>query len=66
MERIIKFDERALEEALKLTPQERLRQANAAFRLYYSLHHPYEKPWAGAAGDFYGRNEGRKEGNLSA
>ena len=44
MDRVIRIDERALEEALRLTPQERIRQANAAFKLYHALHHPYAKP----------------------
>jgi len=43
MDRIIRIDDESLKESLKLTPQDRLRQANAAFRLYHSLHHPYEK-----------------------
>ncbi|MEW6040001.1 MAG: hypothetical protein AB1633_00580 [Elusimicrobiota bacterium] len=33
-----------LSEALKVTPQQRLREANCAFRLYLSLHNPYAKP----------------------
>ena len=65
MDRIINIDEQALEEALKLTPQERIRQANAAFRLYYSLHHPYEKPQIGGT-DINVNNEiTGQEGRLS-
>jgi hypothetical protein len=44
MDRIVRISEQALIEALKLPVQERLRQANAAFRLYHALHRPYAKP----------------------
>ncbi len=45
VERIIRIDGRELERSLALTPEDRLRQANAAFRLYHELHRPYERPF---------------------
>ena len=65
MERIIRIDDQALEDALKLTPQERLRQANAAFRLYYSLHHPYDTPKIGEPSPSYQLENNSKENRLS-
>jgi len=65
MDRIIRIDERALDEALKLTPQERIRQANSAFRLYHSLHHPYDKPQIGETDNPVKREITSQEGRLS-
>jgi hypothetical protein len=45
MDRVIRFDDDDLEWSLKLSTQDRLRQANAAFRLYHALHRPFEKPF---------------------
>lgn len=45
MERTLTIDRQALEQALRLSAQDRLRQANAALRLHYALHHPYRQPW---------------------
>lgn len=45
MDRVIRFDSDDLEGAPALAPEERLRQANAAFRLYHALHHPYANPF---------------------
>jgi hypothetical protein len=44
MERIFKINKNELNKFVSLTPQQRLKQANCAFRLYYSIHHPYSKP----------------------
>lgn len=38
VDRVITIEPAELEFALRLSPQERLRQANAAFRLHYTLH----------------------------
>ena len=50
MDRVITISTQDLEHALRLSHEDRLRQANAAFRLYHALHHPYDRPWA-RAGD---------------
>jgi hypothetical protein len=45
MERVIHIDPELLAWSLTLSPEQRLRQANAAFRLYHHLHRPFEKPF---------------------
>lgn len=45
MDRAIQFDDDDLEAALRLSVEDRLRQANAAFRLFHELHRPYAKPF---------------------
>ncbi len=45
MERVIYVDPDELEAWARSTPQDRLRQANAAFRLFHSLHQPFAKPF---------------------
>jgi hypothetical protein len=44
MERVIKLDADDLAWGLSLSPQDRLRQANAAFRLYHAVHRPFARP----------------------
>ena len=44
--RVIRLDCDDLDASLQLPPAERLRQANAAFRLYHALHHPFDRPFA--------------------
>lgn len=44
MDRVIRIKESDLEFAARLSPEERLRQANAAFRLYHALHDPFSQP----------------------
>ena len=46
MDRVIRIDPELLRAAQRLTPEERLRQANAAFRLYHQLHQPFARPFA--------------------
>ena len=43
--RIIRIEPSELEHSLRLSPEERLRQANAAFRLFHDIHRPFEKPF---------------------
>ena len=45
MDRIVRIDASELEHSLRLEPLERLRQANAAFRLYHALHKPHARPF---------------------
>jgi hypothetical protein len=45
MDRVIRIDAEDLDSALALSPADRLRQANAAFRLFHALHRPYERPF---------------------
>ena len=46
--RLVQIDPDLLAWASQLSPEDRLRQANAAFRLYYALHRPFARPfWAG-------------------
>lgn len=45
MDRVVRIKPEDLEHSLGLPPQERIRQANAAYRLYLALHQPYAKPW---------------------
>ena len=45
MDRVIRIEPRDLEEALRLTPADRIRQADAAFRLYHQLHQPFARPF---------------------
>lgn len=44
MDRVVTVNHEDLEWACRLSPEDRLRQANAAFRLYHALHRPFEKP----------------------
>lgn len=46
MNRVIRFDPEILAWARTLTPEDRLRQASAAFRLYHALHRPFETPFS--------------------
>jgi len=64
MDRIVKISEQALSVALKLPAQERLRQANAAFRLYHPLHRPYAKPTFRAGEGLEGAPPGEEENRL--
>ena len=41
---MIRFNDEDLRQALTLSAEDRLRQANAAFRLYLALHRPYARP----------------------
>jgi hypothetical protein len=43
MNRVIRIDADLLEWSLSLTPEQRLRQAEAAFRLYHQWHRPYAR-----------------------
>ena len=61
MERIITVAPEELRQALALSPQERIRQANAALRLYLALHRPYAKPWI-MAGESPARGAARLPG----
>ncbi|MGQ0723461.1 MAG: hypothetical protein ACT4PE_18080 [Candidatus Eiseniibacteriota bacterium] len=45
MDRVIRIDPELLNWSLSLTPEQRLRQANAAFRLYHELHRPFARPF---------------------
>ena len=45
MNRVIRIDSADLDTALTLSAADRLRQANAAFRLFHELHQPYERPF---------------------
>lgn len=45
MERVIHIDPDQLEAWSVLTPQDRLRQALAAFRLFHALHRPFARPF---------------------
>jgi hypothetical protein len=45
MDRVVRFKVEDLDRSLRLSPEDRLRQANAAFRLYHAIHRPYAKPW---------------------
>ena len=45
MERAISITPDDLDFFLKLSVEDRLRQANAAFRLYHELHRPYARPF---------------------
>jgi len=45
MDRVIRFEPEELAEWQRLTPEDRLRQADAAFRLFHALHRPFEKPF---------------------
>ncbi len=45
MDRVVHIDSELLAWASALTPEERLRQANAAFRLFHHLHRPFSKPF---------------------
>jgi hypothetical protein len=48
MDRVIRLDDDDLEWSLRLSPQDRLRQANAAFRLALELQRPFARPfWRG-------------------
>jgi len=46
MERVIRINTDELDAWLVLTPQDRLRQADAAFRLFHNLHRPFARPFA--------------------
>ena len=46
MERVIRIDPRELEAWRFLSPQDRLRQALAACRLFHVLHRPFQVPFA--------------------
>ena len=46
MDRVIRIDRGQLEAWRILTPQDRLRQALAAFRLFHVLHRPFARPFA--------------------
>lgn len=46
MERVICIERDQLEAALRLTPQDRLRQAVAGFLLFHLLHRPFARPFA--------------------
>lgn len=45
MERVIHFDADDIKAARSTTFEQRIRQANAAFRLFHALHKPYKKPF---------------------
>jgi hypothetical protein len=45
MDRVIRIEPEALAFSLSLSVADRLRQANAAFRLFHALHRPYERPF---------------------
>jgi hypothetical protein len=45
MNRVIRIDRELLDWSLSLTPEQRLRQADAAFRLYHELHRPFARPF---------------------
>ncbi len=45
MGRIIRIDPGQLEWGRALGVENRLRQANAAFRLFHALHRPFERPF---------------------
>jgi len=42
--RILRIDPELLDWASRQNPEDLLRQANAAFRLYHALHHPFARP----------------------
>lgn len=44
MERVIRFDPNELIQWQELSPADRLRQADAAFRLFLAVHRPFAKP----------------------
>ena len=46
MDRVIRIDHDELSSWLALTPQDRLRQADAAFRLFHSVHRPFARAFA--------------------
>lgn len=45
MERTLRVNDDELDWALTLRAEDRLRQANAAFRLFHALHRPFERPF---------------------
>ncbi len=45
MRRAIEIPEDLIEFSLTLRPEDRLRQANAAFRLFHALHNPFARPF---------------------
>ena len=45
MERVISISPEELRAWQWSSPQDRLRQANAAFRLFHALHRPFMKPF---------------------
>jgi hypothetical protein len=45
MEPFPRIDDDLLRWSASLTPQQRLRQANAAFRLFHERHRPFSKPF---------------------
>lgn len=46
IERVITYTDEQLEWSLSLSPEDRLRQADAASRLYLALHQPFATPEA--------------------
>jgi hypothetical protein len=46
MKRLIAIDPDMLQWSLTIPASERLRQANAAFRLYHAIHKPYAIPFS--------------------
>jgi hypothetical protein len=44
VDRVVPIDPDLLEFALRLTPEDRVRQAICAWRIYLELHHPYAVP----------------------
>lgn len=46
MDRTVRIDPEELEWSLSLSAAERIRQANAAFRLFHALHAPFAQPVA--------------------
>ena len=44
MERVVRIELDEIEAWKRLSAQDRLRQANAAFRLFHHLHRPFERP----------------------
>jgi|RhiMetdeSRZDD1v2_1073273.scaffolds.fasta_scaffold834275_2 hypothetical protein len=58
-----RIDPELLAWAGQLSPEDRLRQANAAFRLYHALHHPFARPLCAGFDSFEERREfERREG----
>ena len=45
MDRVVHIEPDDLEGWVRLSPQDRLRQANATFRLFHHLHRPFERPF---------------------
>jgi|GEM_PF-3954625 len=52
LSRTVRIDSELLALASQLTEEDRLRQGNAAFRLYHALHHPFARPLCGGFDTF--------------